>query len=184
MLINWYIRNGLYRHAYDECTRLHSKRGADSHVLFWKAISAGLRGSFSEAIRDLHDLRPKREVEMPALVALIHFHERQQEVDGDEVEALRSSMMHLEDVANDNSAILAATFCCHVREFDQARRFVGRVLPQPGMGMTPVQISASTLAGWIEISAASPQQAKSQDHIGVRPSVKDLGKGGDRWMVV
>ena len=59
-LINWYVRNGLYRHAYDECSRLQAKRGAESHILFWKAVSAGLGGSSAEAIRDLHDLRPKR----------------------------------------------------------------------------------------------------------------------------
>lgn len=70
-LVNWYVRNGLYRHAYDECTKQHQKRGAESHVLFWKAASAGLGGNTAEAIRDLHDLRPKRDAELPALIALM-----------------------------------------------------------------------------------------------------------------
>mmetsp|Transcript_8068 Transcript_8068/g.19162 ORF Transcript_8068/g.19162 Transcript_8068/m.19162 type:complete len:1324 (+) Transcript_8068:208-4179(+) len=154
-LINWYVRNGLYRHAYDECSRLQAKRGAESHILFWKAVSAGLGGSSAEAIRDLHDLRPKRDAELPALMALMHFHEKQQQIDHDEVDALRTSLNLCEDSANDAAVVMAATFCLHIGDFDSARRFSSRVLPDAGANhLTPVQMQASVVAGWVEIMSA------------------------------
>ena len=47
-LINWYAREKLYRHMYEECKRLDFR--ADPTITFWKAVAAGLDGNTSEAL--------------------------------------------------------------------------------------------------------------------------------------
>ena len=41
-LINWYAREQLYRHMYEECNRLEKKGRGDTIILFWKAAAAGM----------------------------------------------------------------------------------------------------------------------------------------------
>ena len=55
-LINYYLRNGYYRHAQTVANEVLKKRSNDPMMLFWRAIGMMREGSAGEAVRELEQL--------------------------------------------------------------------------------------------------------------------------------
>jgi hypothetical protein len=56
-LINYFAREGYWRHIQTACTEFLKKRAGDPVLLFWKAFGCIQEGSFSEALRELEPLQ-------------------------------------------------------------------------------------------------------------------------------
>ena len=106
--VHYNAREGHYRAVADECSALLQRRSGDGPLLWWKAISTGLEGSSSEAIRMLTELRGRRDLELPVSLALLHFHRRARNVDSMEVDQLEDISSSAKDSANDGARVLAA----------------------------------------------------------------------------
>ncbi len=114
-LVMYYMREGFYQHAVDECVEM-SRKGVDSFQAFWKACGMGFGGGVSDAIRMLQALQSKKETEFPAMVALLHFHMQSSIIDRESIEALDASLPISISGATESSLLLAAGFYNLVKE--------------------------------------------------------------------
>ena len=91
VLINFYARQGFFRHIQAVCNDSLKKRGDDPVLIFWKAFSIlqegkhlyylsflthYILGSVSEAIRELESINGKRDVQLAVTSALLVAHHR------------------------------------------------------------------------------------------------------------
>ena len=91
-LINYYMQHGYYTHVENLCEKILEKRGYDTTMVFWRAVSMGLGTSLSESIRELSPLQHKRDVKLPSIAALIYMHKKCKLIDNDEVTQLEGEM--------------------------------------------------------------------------------------------
>jgi tetratricopeptide repeat protein 21B len=89
-LINFYARQGYFRHVQAVCNDSLKKRGDDPVLIFWKAfgiLNEGnscdeqkviymFKGNISEAIREFESINGKRDVQLAVTCALIVAHSR------------------------------------------------------------------------------------------------------------
>ena len=55
-LVNYYARNGYYRHVQTVCNEVLKKRANDPTLTFWKSFGMVKEGSAGEAVRELEGL--------------------------------------------------------------------------------------------------------------------------------
>ena len=109
VLINYYVRKGWSHHIQKLCENVLDKRGIDTSLVFWRAFAIGMEGSFAEAIRELENLKSKRDVEYACIAALIYMHKKCKLVDHEEVAQLEMLQLSAEDRAGDAALLLVRT---------------------------------------------------------------------------
>ena len=109
-LLTYYAREGLFQHLASECSKQLERRGADGTLMWWRATAVGLGGDAATAVRELEELRAKRDLQLPVQTALLHFHRRASRIDHEEVDALEASLPTARDLAADPAVMLAALF--------------------------------------------------------------------------
>ncbi|DAZ99342.1 TPA: hypothetical protein N0F65_005193 [Lagenidium giganteum] len=161
VLINYYLRKGWYDHVQRLCETLLEKRGSDSTLMFWRAFGIVLERSYSSAIRELENLKKKKEVELPCLHALIYAHNRCKNVDHEEIAQLELQVCMAEEAANESSLFLCANFFWHVKEHAKARKILeqlgGTRTPE-----TPMAIRATLLRAWVDITVEPKTKRESE----------------------
>lgn len=110
VLISYYIRKKWYQHIQDLCEGVLDKRGSDSTIQFWRAYAIGMEGRYAEAIRELDNLKNKRDAEYACISALIFFHNQCKLVDHEEVAKLELLQTTSEDRTSDGGALLVCTY--------------------------------------------------------------------------
>ena len=85
----------IFRHLEHEANKLLAKGLSDSSTInWWRAVAVGFvacnapsgKSRLGEALRELSSLKSKRDLELPAIVALLFFHKTAEHVDYQEVE--------------------------------------------------------------------------------------------------
>jgi len=144
-LVNFYLRKGYTYHARVACESEMRKRAGDPVLSFWRAVCLALELNFSEALRELERLRPRREVELAVLFALVDVHGRSKMPDRDAIAQARSLLPDSESRASPDALTLAGTFLWHAGSPDEARRLLDKAIAsrQP----TP---QAFAIRGWID----------------------------------
>ena len=87
-------------------------------------------GSYPEAIRELEGLKNKRDVEFPAIIALLQYHKHATVVDNEAVAELEASVLAAEARAPDAAKLTAATFFWHIGSFNSAKKSAAQLLVQ------------------------------------------------------
>ena len=105
-LITYYVRKGWYDHVQRLCETILEKKGSDPTIQFWRAFGIVLERSYSSAIRELDNLKKKKEVELPSLHALIYTHNQCKHVDHDEIAQLELQLVIAEENASEASQLL------------------------------------------------------------------------------
>lgn len=151
VLINYYLRKGWYDHVQRVCESILEKKGSDTTLMFWRAFGIVLERSYSSGIRELENLKKRKEVELPCLHALIYAHNHCKHIDHEEIAQLELQVCMAEEHATENSLLLCATFFWHIKELGKARKIL-----EPLCGLrtpeTPIQIRATILRGWIDLT--------------------------------
>jgi len=106
VLINYYIRKGWYDHVQRLCEGILDKKGNEPVITFWRCFGIVMDGSYTSAIRELENLKKRKEVELPAIYALIYTHQKCQHVDHDEIAQLEMQVCIAEESAGENSLLL------------------------------------------------------------------------------
>ena len=163
-LINYYIRKGWTQHVQSLCDKVLDKRGHDATLVFWRAFAIGLEGSYAEAIRELDNLKSKRDVEYPCIAALIHMHKQCKLIDHEEVAQLEMIQLSAEDRASDASLLLCANLYWHLGKIKDARTILNKVSGSPVTPQTPTEVKAALLRGWVDMTAPP----KSKDDVEMR----------------
>jgi hypothetical protein len=70
-LLYFYLRQGLFNQVSQLCASTIARLGNDPLLSFWSAVCEGMAGDREEAIRQLERISGKRDVALPAAVALI-----------------------------------------------------------------------------------------------------------------
>jgi len=152
-MVNYYARMGFHRHIQTICSEMLRKKGQDVTLLFWRAYAMGAEGSLNEAIRELEGTLSRRETEFPVMCHLIYAHRKCEMPDMDAIDDLERGLSSAEGRANTRGLLLAASFYNVVKQSDDARRLVGRVLEAE-----PQNMAALTLRGWVDLMA--PQETR------------------------
>jgi tetratricopeptide repeat protein 21B len=152
-MVNYYARMGFHRHIQTICSEMLRKKGQDVTLLFWRAYAMGAEGSLNEAIRELEGTLSRRETEFPVMCHLIYAHRKCEMPDMDTIDDLERGLSSAEGRANTRGLLLAASFYNVVKQSDDARRLVGRVLEAE-----PQNMAALTLRGWVDLMA--PQETR------------------------
>ena len=156
-LINYYLRNGYYRHAQTVANEVLKKRSNDPMMLFWRAIGMMREGSAGEAVRELEQLMRKADgqMQLPVKIAALAAHRNCKVIDQEAVSKLETDLLSYDaDSAPDRARLTAATLLWHLGETFEAKEHVHSVLR-----MQPNSVPALTLAGWLEIAAAEAEIA-------------------------
>ena len=77
-LVNYYARNGYYRHVQTVCNEVLKKRGqTDATLVFWRSLGMLKEGSTNEAIRDLEGIKSRGDLQLslPVKLALLSAHQ-------------------------------------------------------------------------------------------------------------
>jgi len=156
-LLSYYCREKFYRHIQSVCEDVASKKGWDGKLTLWKCFALGMEGNLNQALRELEDLRGKRDYELAAVNALIYFHQGVKLRDYDALAELESSLNAVTERASDVSLLLAANVCMFLREGTRARGMVDKILQK-----NPMNVKASVARGWIELLDSS--SGKSSGH--------------------
>jgi len=98
-LVHYYIRNGWYNQALKLCESSLQKKGKDNVATFWRAVSIAMPGNATESLRQLEGMQSRRDVELPAALALIYFHKQQPTVDKEAIENIRGELSVTRDVS-------------------------------------------------------------------------------------
>jgi|TARA_B100000459_G_C8535457_1_gene182506 tetratricopeptide repeat protein 21B len=103
----------------EESNRLLAKGSTDpSTISWWRAIAAGFvsggkqdrNGRLSEILRELNNLKLRRDHELPSIVALLYFHQSAENIDHQEVQILMGEAKVEVEKASEASILLAAEF--------------------------------------------------------------------------
>ena len=109
----------IFRHLEHEANKLLARGLSDSSTInWWRAVAVGFvacnapsgKSRLGEALRELSSLKSKRDLELPAIVALLFFHKTAEHVDYQEVDALSSQAASEAERASEPSLLLAAQF--------------------------------------------------------------------------
>lgn len=104
-------------------------------------------GSYPEAIRTLDAVASHRDVEFPAICALLHYHKNSRTTDSEAVSNLSGAQSTAQSRATPAARILASSFYLHTGQFGRAKMQVDKVLED-----NPQDVQALTMAGWIDLS--------------------------------
>jgi tetratricopeptide (TPR) repeat protein len=150
-LINYYLRNGYYRHAQTVCNETLKKRSNDPIMLFWRAVGMLKEGQAAEAVRELEGLvrRMDGQMQLPLKIALLQAHNSCKRIDNEAVTRLETDLLTEEDNAPDRARLTAAQLCWHLNQIDDAKRNVQAILR-----LQPTSVPALTLSGWLELALA------------------------------
>jgi len=127
--ISYYMRNSLYNHVITEATSFVGSRGNDPALQFWKAVATGMLGQPNAGVRELEELRSKRDVAYPVLAALLFFHQREVSPDEMAMEEIMREMTGAEQQASGVSELITAGFFFYTGNYYEARRWIRRALP-------------------------------------------------------
>ncbi|KAJ1446031.1 hypothetical protein M885DRAFT_452913 [Pelagophyceae sp. CCMP2097] len=148
---------------------------------WWRAIAQGFTAmgltaqagarNVGEALRELTQLKSKRDFELASISALLFFHQAADRIDDDEVRALRQHLSKEDGRASEVSLLLAAQFrwFCgvhaqdsskHRDELDAARELITRVAPSTIVAQTGMQKQAHTLLAWVDLSMRCASRAE------------------------
>jgi tetratricopeptide repeat protein 21B len=147
-VVNFYAREGLFRHVQAVCNDALKKRSDDPVLLFWKAFGLLFEGQITEAIRELSALQSKKDLKLAVDSALIAAHERCELVDREAVEELTRCLPGDEHASNERGLLLTATFHWHNKQLDKARE-----LAQKAIDAQPNFIPAQALRGWLDLTS-------------------------------
>ncbi|KAJ0406797.1 hypothetical protein ATCC90586_000850 [Pythium insidiosum] len=165
VLLNYYLRKGWYDHVQRLCESVLEKRGTDSSVLFWRAFGITLERSVSSAIRELENLRKRKDVELPCLHALIFAHHQCKNVDHEEIAQLEMQVVMAEEHASDASLLLCASFFWHIKEPAKARKLLEQLCSaRHGTSDAGIKARATVLRGWLDLTL----EPKSKREIDLR----------------
>eukprot|EP00947_MAST-08B_sp_MAST-8B-sp1_P006241 g6241.t1 len=139
---------GFFRHIQTTCSEVLQRKGNDVTLLFWRAYALGAEGSVSEAIRELEDVRQRRETEFPATCQLIYLHKKADVQDHSAIRELEGQLSGARSRANTRGLLLAGNFYCIVGQTEEARELAVRILRDE-----PNNTSALTLHGWVDLTA-------------------------------
>lgn len=166
VLINYYLRKGWYDHVQRLCESILEKKGSDPTVMFWRAFGIVLERSYSSAIRELENLKKRKEVELPCLHALIYAHNQCKHVDHEEIAQFELQVCMAEESATEHSLLLCANFFWHLKEHAKARKLLEQltgVNGRPGLAKDPiVQQRAIVLRGWVDLTV-EPKTKRDAD---------------------
>lgn len=166
VLINYYLRKGWYDHVQRLCESILEKKGSDPVILFWRAFGIVLERSYSSAIRELENLKKRKEVELPCLHALIYAHNQCKHVDHEEIAQFELQVCMAEESATEHSLLLCANFFWHLKEHAKARKLLEQlsgVNGRPGLAKDPlVQQRAIVLRGWVDLTV-EPKTKRDAD---------------------
>lgn len=166
VLINYYLRKGWYDHVQRLCENILEKKGSDPVILFWRAFGIVLERSYSSAIRELENLKKRKEVELPCLHALIYAHNQCKHVDHEEIAQFELQVCMAEESATEHSLLLCANFFWHLKEHAKARKLLEQlsgVNGRPGLAKDPlVQQRAIVLRGWVDLTV-EPKTKRDTD---------------------
>lgn len=154
--INYFASEKLYKQVQTVCEDAAAKRGWDGKLIFWKCFGLAQEGNVNQAIRELEDLRQKRDFEFAAIEALLYLHGNVKLQDHAAIAELEDARSSAQDRASDVAVLLTGSFLMHINDLSRARRLVDRVLDK-----NPMNIKAATLRGWIEIRDAESQDSQS-----------------------
>ena len=187
--IYYYARRGWHNSMIKFCDEIMQKKGKDPTAIFWKAYALGMNDNFDECRRQLDSFSSRRDLQLPATMALIHFAKKQKvkqmqksyrgnngsHVDHEYIDSLMSEMSVAEDVAKEPGLILSARFSLYTGDLETASAISQRLLQQcRGNPSTPVELEAQTIDCWVAVQEATQQIAeynKSQ-------SLSGEGNGG------
>eukprot|EP01012_Entosiphon_sulcatum_P028886 TRINITY_DN3505_c0_g1_i1.p1 TRINITY_DN3505_c0_g1~~TRINITY_DN3505_c0_g1_i1.p1 ORF type:complete len:1334 (+),score=365.73 TRINITY_DN3505_c0_g1_i1:81-4082(+) len=163
-LINYYARNGLYRHVQTVCTDAITRRGEDPIFRFWRGFSLDMEGSPTEALQNYRMAEGKREIHYALLAAMLHAHRRSKLIDSEAVDELEAKLMVDEKTATEQAIVQTACFFWHLGDHAKAREYVQKVATY-----SDEYITAATLRGWIDLT--SDRTALQEKSIGYFNSV-------------
>mmetsp|Transcript_26568 Transcript_26568/g.85189 ORF Transcript_26568/g.85189 Transcript_26568/m.85189 type:complete len:1185 (+) Transcript_26568:168-3722(+) len=159
-LVNYYAREGFYRHIQTVCNEVLKKRSNEPVQLFWRAYSLILEGTYSEALRELRPLVSQgQEVEVAAIAASIYAHRLAKIVDEEAVMELETRLLNEERNASERKLLHTAMFYWHTGSVEKAKGMVERV-----MRIQPNYTQGKTLMGWIELTPSSADDEDEYMH--------------------
>eukprot|EP00696_Hemimastix_kukwesjijk_P007155 gnl/Hemi2/1906_TR679_c0_g1_i1.p1 gnl/Hemi2/1906_TR679_c0_g1~~gnl/Hemi2/1906_TR679_c0_g1_i1.p1 ORF type:complete len:298 (+),score=99.16 gnl/Hemi2/1906_TR679_c0_g1_i1:70-963(+) len=162
--INYYARQGLFRHIQLMCGSSLKKRGDDVSIMFWLAFGKALAGDLSEAIRDYENVRLKaRDLNLAVLVAMMHAYKRFKIVDQAKVDDLSTQMVVAEMNSTERAWLLASMFLMHTGEYTTARNYASKVLE-----IQPNSTAAAVTRGWIDLLCGREAQSSKADQYFLR----------------
>jgi len=172
-LVNYYARQGYYRHVQTVVNEVLKKRGGtDNTLVFWRALGMLKEGSLQEAIREYESVAARGDMQLalPVKLALLHAHEQSKFVDHDEVARLRNELSAEEANAPDRARLQAALLLWHLGDHEQAKYHVNQLI-----SLQPHSVPALTLLGWLELQEAEMSDALgSPDEFTHRVSVAEM----------
>ena len=156
-LVNYYARNGYYRHVQTVCNEVLKKRGStDPTLVFWRALGMLKEGSVNEAIADYEGIKSRGDLQLslPVKLALMHAHQLSRVIDGEAVMTLQSQVAAEVQNAPDRARLTSALLMWHLGDPESAKRHCAQLLQ-----MQPQSVPALTLMGWLELQGAEPETA-------------------------
>ena len=147
-LIDYYAREGYYRHVQTICKEVLKKRANDPVLRFWKTFGVCMEGGSgpNQAIREFEELQNSVDVKVASSAACLHAHKLCRLVDQEAVEMLELKVQSDQARAKPSDLLQAASFYCHVGQFNDARDLVNNVLEREQNNQ-----AAQNLRGWVDL---------------------------------
>lgn len=164
-LINFFLRKGWYDHVQQLCETLLEKKGSDPTLLFWRAMGIAMERSVASAIRELENLKKRKDVELPCLHALVFAHNQCKNVDREEIAQLELQVCVVEETASPASLLLCANLFWHIQEHAKARKILDQLLNgrNGGASLDPaLLLRATVLRGWVDL-LSEPKTKREAD---------------------
>eukprot|EP00741_Cyanophora_paradoxa_P023819 tig00021623_g23008.t1 len=154
-LVNFYAREGLYRHLQTVCSEVLKKRAGEPTLMFWRAYGMVMEGSVNEGIREYEQLLNRKEIALAVYAGLAHAHQNSRTVDREALRDMQSRMQAEERVAPEKALLQAATLLWHTKSFDKARDYAN-LAHQQAQGASA---QALILRGWIDLTCGKQSYA-------------------------
>lgn len=153
VLVQYYVREG-YFNKVQLCCDEELRRSIDTTLVFWKAFAMHGEGGTREAILEMEAVVDKRDMGLPAVCALVHYHNQCGVVDQDALRSLQSRLPSEARSASEGARILTAQFYTMVGDTDRAREY-----------LAPLEASSSldvlVVRGWLEFYAGRQASASA-----------------------
>ncbi|XP_053120307.1 tetratricopeptide repeat protein 21B isoform X2 [Hemicordylus capensis] len=154
-LINYYCREGYFRHVQTVANEGIKLFGSDPVFIFYRAYGILMEGRIQEALAELESVKTKQDVSLCTMMAQIYAQKKSPHPDREVIVELDMKLKEQRKLAGQQALYFAGLFLWHVGRPEKAREYVDRMIK-----ISNGSKEGLILKGWLDVTCGKETSIK------------------------